>query len=83
MVVQGCAYQNLPVSRYRVHCLEMLRERFAGLDDHAQNTVKSLLPSEPAAILWRDAAPAKSGYDERREAPFNKAINVFKDGVPS
>jgi glutathione S-transferase len=83
MTVQGCHYQQLPVSRYRVYCLEMLRERFSALDENAQNAVKSLLPFEPAAILWRDDVQAKSGYDEGRQAPFNNAINVFEGGVPS
>lgn len=83
MTIQGCHYQNLPVSRYRVYCLEMLRERFAALDEAAQNAVQSLLPFAPAAILWQSDVQAQSGYDKERQAPFNKAINVFEDGVPS
>lgn len=83
VTIQGCRYLDLPVSRYRVHCLEMLRERFSSLDEHAKNTLKSLLPFEAASILWEDHALAKSGYDEAHEAPFNKSINVFAGGVPS
>jgi glutathione S-transferase len=83
MTVQGCRYQNLPVSRYRVYCLEMLRERFASLDENAQRAVQSLLSVEPASILWQKGFQARSEYDEARQAPFNKAINVFKDGVPA
>jgi len=82
MTVQGCRYQQLPVSRYRVYCLEMLRENFASLHEDAQHLVRSLLPFEAASIIWSPEVQAKSGYDEAREAPFNKAINVFGDGVP-
>ncbi len=83
MTVQGCAYRNLPVSRYRVYCLEMLRERFAALDPAAQDAVRALLPHPGAAVLWQETVPGQSGYDVERQAPFNKAINVFADGVPS
>lgn len=82
MTVQGCHYQNLPVSRYRVYCLERLREEFAGLSIEHQATVKTLLPHAEADILWRASISAKSNYDEERAAPFNKAINVYGEGVP-
>ncbi len=82
MTVQGCSYKNLPVSRYRVHCLEQLREAFDALSDGAQSKVKSLLPYPEAELLWQAAPIAKSEYDEAREAPFNKAINVYGNGVP-
>lgn len=82
MTVQGCRYKQLPVSRYRVYCLEILRERFAALDASEQSKIKSMLPFEPATILWQDNLEVSSGYDEARQAPFNKAINVFKGAVP-
>ncbi len=83
MTVQGCRYENLPVSRYRVYCLEILRERFAALDDAARGAVRELLPFSGASILWDDAFEPTSGYDEARQAPFNRAINVFDNAVPS
>jgi glutathione S-transferase len=83
MTVQGCRYQQLPVSRYRVYCLEILRERFASLDEASQLAVKTLLPFASAKILWQDDVEAKSDYDGARQAPFNKAINVFDGAVPS
>ncbi len=82
MHVQGCDYRHLPVSRYRVYCLERLRELFADLGATEQEQVKSLLPFPDAEIIWQPSALAHSGYDEAREAPFNKAINVFDGGVP-
>ncbi len=82
MTVQGCTYRSLPVSRYRVWCLEQLRERFAALNEADQSIVRGHLPGLEAEILWQAVAPAVSGYDEDRLAPFNKAINVYGDGVP-
>ena len=83
MTVQGCHYQNLPVSRYRVYCLEQLRQHFSALNDAEQQTVKTLLPISEARILWENNPPAASGYDTEGLAPFNKAINVYGDGVPT
>ena len=83
MTVQGCQYHNLPLSRYRVHCLEMLRQQFSALNNAEQDAVKALLPFHDAALIWTDDVKAKSDYDEAGEAPFNKSINVFADGVPS
>lgn len=82
MLVQGCQYRNLPVSRYRVYCLERLREEFQSLATSEQNQVQMLLPYPGADVIWQQDAIAQSGYDQAREAPFNKAINVYGDGVP-
>ena len=82
MTLQGCRYSKLPVSRYRVACLERLREAFAELDETAQARVRALLLLPQAEILWSPSIPASSGYDEERLAPFNKAINVYATGVP-
>jgi glutathione S-transferase len=83
MTVQGSQYQQLPVSRYRVYCLEMLREQYSALDNTDQQKVQSQLPFDNASLLWSDVVRAQSGYDEARQAPFNMAINVFAGGVPS
>lgn len=81
--IQGCRYAGLPVSRYRVWCLERLREAWAGLDGPARARLREYLPEQEASVLWReDAVPVASGYDPERLAPFNRAINVFGRGVP-
>jgi len=77
MTVQGCAYKDVPVSQYRVYCLERLREQFAELDGGAQARVKALLHQPEFAIIWTDTVAANSGYDPERKAPYNKSINVF------
>jgi len=82
MRVQGCEYAKLPVSKYRVACLEKLRASFAALSEKGRAAVESLLPHPEAAILWDPDFQTRSGYDEKNEAPFNKAINVYGEGVP-
>lgn len=79
--VQGKTYKKVPISRYRVWCLEELRRLWAELDDAQQGTLKEKLPEE-ASILWDDTSFKPSGYDAHRQAPFNKAINVYAEGMP-
>jgi len=76
--VQGCQYRDLPVSRYRVYCLERLREHFAGLDSAAQAKVKGLLHQPEFDLIWTGTVAANSGYDPERLAPYNKSVNVFE-----
>ncbi len=82
MEVQGCRYERLPVSRYRVWCLEELRRHWAELDAAAQASLRPHLLEPGAAVLWSDDPKTDSGYDPERLAPFNRAINVFGTGVP-
>lgn len=79
--IQGCAYKQVPSSRYRVWCLEELRREWNGLSADAQATLKATLPDE-ASVLWDDTPFAPSDYDTERQAPFNKGINVFGKGLP-
>ncbi len=83
MQIQGCQYSNVPVSRYRVWCLEQLRLAYADLSAEDQASVQTLLQHRDASLIWDTDIKAESGYDTAREAPFNKAINVFENGVPS
>ena len=76
--IQGCHYRRVPVSRYRVWCLEMLQRGWEDLDEVAQSRVRSHLRSASASVLWEGAPPKASGYDTERRAPFNRAINVFE-----
>ncbi|MEM7220804.1 MAG: glutathione S-transferase family protein [Pseudomonadota bacterium] len=82
LTVQGVRYVDLPVSRYRVYCLERLREAFAGLSESERDQVRALLATPAASVIWEAEPPAASGHDPERSAPFAKGINVFGDGVP-
>lgn len=83
MTVQDCHYTNVPVSRYRVWCLEKLRRAFGELGADAQKQVRESLSFAEADVLWSDRPIARSDYDVDEKAPFNRAINVFVNGVPS
>jgi glutathione S-transferase len=80
--VQGCRYEHLPVSRYRVWCLEELRRHWQALEQTTQTVLRAHLPGPGAAVLWEHEPIARSGYDPDHQAPFNRAINVFGDGIP-
>jgi glutathione S-transferase len=86
--IQGVRYESVPVSRYRVWCLEALRREWATLDATAQATLRELLreaetdAEAEAEVLWWSELPASSDYDPEGWAPFNRAINVFGRGVP-
>ena len=82
MSVQGCDYTKMPISRYRVYCLEKLREQFAALPAEAQSQVRTLLPHREAEILWAPEAIAKSDYDVENHLPYGQAINVYGTGTP-
>ena len=75
--IQGVPYERIPSSRYRVWCLEELRREWAALDEGARDGLRPLLPEPGAAVLWDTTTPLDSGYDPERQAPFNRALNVF------
>jgi glutathione S-transferase len=81
--IQGCHYTQVPCSRYRVWCLEELRREWQALHDDAQASLREHLPEPGASVLWGDPPPRSSEYDPGREAPFNRAINVYGTGVPA
>lgn len=77
VTIQGTSYRGLPVSRYRVWCLEELRRHSEALSGDAATDARELLERhgcwEP---LWRVEAPA-SGHDADRSAPFARGLPVF------
>ena len=58
MEVQGCRYASLPVSRYRVWCLEELRRHWQALDESTQATLPSQPKCHGADPLWDSASAA-------------------------
>ena len=66
----GVLYRDLPVSQYRVWCLERLRAHYAALSGAPQRAARRLLEQhgcwEP---LWRVEKP-ESGYDPDGRVPF-------------
>jgi hypothetical protein len=82
MTVQGYAYTGMPVSRYRVYCLEELRRAFEALSPDQQTEVQERLPFPAAQVLWLDTPEARSDYNTDRHLPYGPAINVYGDGTP-
>lgn len=68
--IEGVLYRNLPVSQYRVWCLERLRIHFNALSEAPRAKAQSLLEEhgcwEP---LWRTQA-LESRYDVDAQVPF-------------
>lgn len=82
MTIQGCTYTNMTISRYRVYCLEKLRDAFAALNSDDQGKVRDLLPHAEAEILWQSDIITKSSYDPDGRLPYGQAINVYGTGTP-
>ncbi|MEM1232255.1 MAG: glutathione S-transferase family protein, partial [Pseudomonadota bacterium] len=69
-VIEGIPYRQVPVSQYRVWCLEQLQQRAREVPPADQSRLEQLLaPSGCWSALFELPAP-QSGYDEGQEAPF-------------
>jgi glutathione S-transferase len=77
--LEGVSYRRVPVSRYRVWCLERLRVHFEELPEGPHALAKKLLQAhgcwEP---LWRVNQPG-SGIDPGAQAPFARGTKVHYD----
>jgi glutathione S-transferase len=68
--IQGVHYRNLPVSQYRVWCLERLRAHFEALADEPRAEARTLLERHACwEPLWR-TPDLESRHDPDAEAPF-------------
>lgn len=69
-LIQGVRYRDLPVSQYRVWCLERLRAHFEALSDAPRARARALLERHACwEPLWRIADP-DSRYDPEGLVPF-------------
>lgn len=69
-VIQGVQYRKVPVSQYRVWCLEQLQQRAREVPSAQQEKLKATLePTECWSSLFELDAPG-SRYDEEQQAPF-------------
>ncbi|MGB2573390.1 MAG: glutathione S-transferase family protein [Henriciella sp.] len=80
--IQTCHYRNLPMSRYRVWCLEALQKHWNRLDKNTMARLTAHMTNGAEDILSDKGPGPSSGYDTEDAAPFNRAINVFADGLP-
>jgi glutathione S-transferase len=68
--IQGVLYRELPVSQYRVWCLEQLRAHYEALPDAPKAEARALLEAHGCwDPLWRVESP-DSRYDAEGQVPF-------------
>ena len=77
VVIQDTPYARVPTSRYRVWCLERLRQHYDALPTAAQQAARILLERHAAwEPLWR-LTDCRSGHDPDGRAPFGPGLKVF------
>ena len=68
--IQGVSYRRMPVSQYRVWCLEQLRAHFEALAEPVRGEARALLEDHGCwKPLWASDA-LDSRYDPERRVPF-------------
>jgi glutathione S-transferase len=77
VTIQGTAYTDLPVSRYRCWCLEQLQAQFGDLPAASRDAVRTLLEDQGGwESLWQLEEP-RSDYDPQGQAPFAVGLKVY------
>ncbi len=69
--IQGVSYRRMPVSQYRVWCLEELRRHYEELPEPEQEEVRSRLEAHGCWSPLYDAGPIVSDYDPEGRVPFH------------
>lgn len=69
-VIQGVQYRAVPVSQYRVWCLEQLQQRAREVPEDMQEQLRALLDARGCWAPLFELAEPGSRYDEGNEAPF-------------
>lgn len=68
--IEGVRYRNVPVSQYRVWCLQALRDHFADLPAAQKTEVQQLLERTGCWAPFTEIEYVVSNYNEGKEAPF-------------
>ncbi|MEM7000170.1 MAG: glutathione S-transferase family protein [Pseudomonadota bacterium] len=69
-VIQGVQYQNVPVSQYRVWCLEQLQQRAREVPANTQTQLQALLDTHGCWDPLFELPEPGSRYEEGAHAPF-------------
>ena len=75
--IESVTYRQVPMSRYRVWCLERLRAAYEALTDDAKTTVRSILEAHGCWYALWHVEQTDSGYDPDDRAPFARGIAVY------
>lgn len=77
-LIQGVQYRDVPVSQYRVWCLQRLQERRLETSQNARETLDRLLEENGALEPLIRLDDIESGYQAGESAPFGRSIPVFE-----
>lgn len=69
-MIQGVQYRSVPVSQYRVWCLEQLQQRAREVPAQEQERLKQLLDARGCWESLFELDQPGSRYDEGQDAPF-------------
>jgi glutathione S-transferase len=75
--IENVIYRRVPISRYRVWCLERLREEFQRLPESVRGEARSILEAHGCWYALWHVEHTDSGYDREGRAPFGPSIAVF------
>ncbi|TNE40687.1 MAG: glutathione S-transferase family protein [Alphaproteobacteria bacterium] len=79
VTLQGATYQKVPVSRYRVWCLEMLQKHFQAVPGQARKALGSVLDGQGCLEPLQRLDGLASGYDPDGQVPFgNRSLPVYE-----
>lgn len=77
-IIQGVQYRDVPVSQYRVWCLERLQVQRTSVSENARDTLDALLQEHGALEPLVRMKDLKSGYQKDQNAPFGPSLAVFE-----
>jgi glutathione S-transferase len=75
--IEDVVYENVPVSAYRVWCLERLQSRLAELAPRDREAMLSLLDRHGCREPLEHAIARPSGHDRAGRAPFGPGLAVY------
>ena len=82
VTLQGTAYDRLPVSHYRVWCLEELQRHYHALPPAAKQAADAVLREADALALLLARDGVDSGYNGDGAAPFGAQALAVHHNVP-
>ena len=77
VTIQGCAYQQVRTSRYRLLCLEMLQHHFAALSALQRVELDAIFAGSGISPALRAQLPARSGVDVVTHSAFSPGLPML------
>lgn len=77
VTIQGCAYQQVRTSRYRLLCLEMLQHHFAALSALQRVELDAIFAGSGISPALRAQLPARSGVDVVTHSAFSPGLAML------